>query len=92
MTFFLIFLSSAITNPKSNLDSLFLEVKITSNKNELLYYLNSFIASDFLVYPFTNDVNMIKLSSIDYSLIVSIYYKDKRATMYNSSGSFSTFI
>ena len=84
MTFFLIFLSSAITKPKSNFDYLLLSVKVTSNKKALLDYFISLMASDFLVYPLTNDVKMMKLSNVLSSLMVAISSRDNLATMYNS--------
>ena len=69
ITFFLMFLSSEITYPKSSFSYLFRSVKVTSNKKELLLSLNYLIASDFRVYPFTNEVKMIKLLRVSSSLI-----------------------
>ena len=86
------FLSSEMTQPKSNFYSLFLQVKVTSNRKELLFYLNYLIASDLRVYPLTKEVKMMKLLRVQSSLTLPISSALKLATMYNYSGAFSTFI
>ena len=58
-TFFLIDLSSLITNPKSSFSARGFSVKVTSNKNDLSDSLNYLMASAFLVNPFTKEVKMM---------------------------------
>ena len=81
-----------MTKPKSNFYYLLLSVKVTSNRKALLDSFISLMASDFLVYPLTNDVKMMKLSNVLSSLMVAISSRDNLATMYSSYGSFCTFI
>ena len=50
--------------PKSRSFYLGSLVKVTSNRNDLSLYLNSLIASAFLVYPLMKDVKMIKFPRV----------------------------
>lgn len=59
ITFFLIDLSSEITNPKSNLAYLFFSfMHVTSNRKDLSLSLNYLIASDLRVNPFAKVVKI----------------------------------
>lgn len=59
ITFFLIVLSSEITNPKSNLAYLFFYfMQVTSNRKDRSLYLNYLIASDLRVNPLAKVVKI----------------------------------
>ena len=59
--------------PKSRSFYLGSLVKVTSNRNDLSLYLNSLIASAFLVYPLMKDVKMMKFPRVSSSRIFDIY-------------------